>query len=366
MILNILASEDSEDGSWRTGQFTPSPVTFDGSQSGVRTHPHEVREGECFKLFLNTSTVGVIANETNKYAEILREKSGGVGKIGRWVDTSVAEIYTFLATVMIMGLVKKNNMRDYWTADPMLSTPFFPIVFSQDRFFLLLHALHFSDSSPSSDPLHKIRNILNSILKSFSHVFYPHKDLCINESILKWKGRLSFKQYILSKRRRFGVKLFVLCDVLTGYVQDLIVYTGSSTDILPFDGAGMSGAVVLTLLQPYLNKGHPVFMDNWYSSPALFQCLLDNQTGACGTVRPTRKGIPQFEKKKWAGESLKPNIQRISQSKTNFTTLLSYPCLGKDGRSCYSSGLFMLSVDRHIVHNNIPSFVSALCMMLGS
>ncbi|XP_030641170.1 piggyBac transposable element-derived protein 4-like [Chanos chanos] len=297
-----VASEDSEDGSWRTGQFTPSPVTFDGSQSGVRTHPHEVREGECFKLFLNTSTVGVIANETNKYAEILREKSGGVGKIGRWVDTSVAEIYTFLATVMIMGLVKKNNMRDYWTAEPMLSTPFFPIVFSQDRFFLLLRALHFSDSSPSSDPLHKIRNILNSILKSFSHVFYPHKDLCIDESILKWKGRLSFKQYIPSKRHRFGVKLFVLCDVLTGYVQDLIVYTGSSTDILPFDGVGMSGAVVLTLLQPYLNKGHTVFMDNWYSSPALFQCLLDNQTGACGTVRPTRKGMPQFEKKKKNGQ----------------------------------------------------------------
>ncbi|XP_046900161.1 uncharacterized protein LOC124483673 [Hypomesus transpacificus] len=36
------------------------------------------------------------------------------------------------------------------------------------------------------------------------------------------------------------------------------------------------------------------------------------------------------------------------------------------GRSCYSSKRFMLSVDRTIVHNNIPSFVSALCLMFGS
>ncbi|XP_047194914.1 uncharacterized protein LOC118115935 [Hippoglossus stenolepis] len=36
------------------------------------------------------------------------------------------------------------------------------------------------------------------------------------------------------------------------------------------------------------------------------------------------------------------------------------------GRSCYSSRRFMLSVDRNIVHDNIPSFVSALCMMFGS
>lgn len=36
------------------------------------------------------------------------------------------------------------------------------------------------------------------------------------------------------------------------------------------------------------------------------------------------------------------------------------------GRSCYSSKRFMLSVDQNIVHDNIISFISALCMMFGS
>ncbi|XP_022538843.2 uncharacterized protein LOC111195522 isoform X2 [Astyanax mexicanus] len=36
------------------------------------------------------------------------------------------------------------------------------------------------------------------------------------------------------------------------------------------------------------------------------------------------------------------------------------------GRTCYSAGRFMLSVDRSIVQDNIASFISALCMMFGS
>ncbi|KAI9520384.1 hypothetical protein NQZ68_018692 [Dissostichus eleginoides] len=36
------------------------------------------------------------------------------------------------------------------------------------------------------------------------------------------------------------------------------------------------------------------------------------------------------------------------------------------GRSCYSSKRYMLSVDRNIVQDNIPSLVSALSMMFGS
>ncbi|KAL6456303.1 hypothetical protein MHYP_G00348460 [Metynnis hypsauchen] len=35
------------------------------------------------------------------------------------------------------------------------------------------------------------------------------------------------------------------------------------------------------------------------------------------------------------------------------------------GRSCYFAGRFMLSVDRSVVQDNIPSFISALCMMFG-
>uniref|UniRef100_A0A9J7XXC1 Uncharacterized protein n=1 Tax=Cyprinus carpio carpio TaxID=630221 RepID=A0A9J7XXC1_CYPCA len=42
------------------------------------------------------------------------------------------------------------------------------------------------------------------------------------------------------------------------------------------------------------------------------------------------------------------------------------PSLVVCGRSCFSAKRFMLCVDQNIVHNNIPSFISAVCLMFGS
>lgn len=178
----------------------------------------------------------------------------------------------------------------------MLLTPFFGSLFSQDRFLLLLRCLHFANNATavSNDPLKKIRHIFTALTSSFRRIFVPYRDLCVDESLMKWKGRLAFRQFIPSKRHRFGIKFFVLCDVLTGYVEDMIIYTGSSTDIQHYPGLGISGSVVMTLLAPYLSKCHVLYVDNWYSSPILFQHLLSLGTGACGTVRGHRKGMPKF------------------------------------------------------------------------
>ncbi len=146
--------------------------------------------------------------------------------------------------VLLMGVIKKTSLRHYWSTDPLLQTPFFGTLFSQDRFLLLLRCLHFTNSARVShhDPLHKIRRIFTAITSSFRRVFVPYKDLCVDESLMKWKGRLAFRQYILTKRSRFGVKFFVLCDVLTGCVQDMVIYTVSTTDICHYEGLGISGS----------------------------------------------------------------------------------------------------------------------------
>lgn len=68
------------------------------------------------------------------------------------------------------------------------------------------------------DRLHKLNPLIFTIIGKFQDTYYPQKQLCIDESIIRFKGRLSFKQYIPSKRHRFGVKLFVLCDSATSYI----------------------------------------------------------------------------------------------------------------------------------------------------
>lgn len=79
-----------------------------------------------------------------------------------------------------------------------------------------------------------------------------------------WKGRLSFKQYLPNKRKRFGIKAFILCDCHTGIILDFIVYTGKGTDIDEdsSDDSGVSAKIVKTLMRPYLNVGHVLYTDN--------------------------------------------------------------------------------------------------------
>ena len=85
------------------------------------------------------------------------------------------------------------------------------------------------------------------------------------------KCHLSFCVYIKNKPTKWGVKVFVSCDVETGYILNFEVYTGAC--YLP-DDKGAIYHVVMRLLSDHLDQGHCVFMDNFYSSPMLFSDLL--------------------------------------------------------------------------------------------
>ena len=137
---------------------------------------------------------------------------------------------------------------------------------SRVRYESLLKMLHFNNNNMSShDPLIKTRPVVTEFRNSFSKSFYPYEYLCIDESLLLYKGRLFFKQYIPSKRSRFGIKSFVICDCKTGYVLDFIIYFGKS------------GNITLTLLKSYVGKGHTLITDNWYTSPHLYNLLHEKE-----------------------------------------------------------------------------------------
>jgi len=205
-----------------------------------------------------------------------------------------------------MSRNKKLSHSEYWANDELLRTRIFGEIISRDRFLYLLKILHFNtnDMQANGDRLHKIWKVCDKLRESFRNALHPFQDLCIDESLLLYKGRLSFKQYIPSKRNRFRIKSFVLCDKESGFVQDFIIYDGSLSIITNASAnIGKSGNVVVQLLRPYLDKGHTVYVDNWYTSPALFIFLHKNGTNACGTVRKRRKGMPRMDNKLKKGEA---------------------------------------------------------------
>ncbi|GFV21086.1 piggyBac transposable element-derived protein 4 [Trichonephila clavipes] len=55
----------------------------------------------------------------------------------------------------------------------------------------------------------------------------------------------------------------------------------------------MSSQVVMTLMEPLLNKGHCLNTDNFYSSPELADILIQSLTDMYGTLKPRRKDVPK-------------------------------------------------------------------------
>ena len=170
-----------------------------------------------------------------------------------------SRVLFFLALALLMPLKSKHNIAEYWKNDPMIPTPIFPKFMSRDRFHLLTRFLHFADNNrpDEEDRIWKIRNLFKMILGSFSKYFYPFQRVVIDESLILFKGRLAFKQYIPSKRHRFGMKVFVLCDCETGILLDMMMCTGTDVDINNVSRnypLGNSGVIIKKMMAPYLGK----------------------------------------------------------------------------------------------------------------
>lgn len=180
-------------------------------------------------------------------------------------------MYSFIAIVLLKGVIKKSSVRKYWASDSLLATPIFGRLMSRNRFTAIMGNLHFTDSLQShldyqhalwKDPMERIRPVLEYLKVKFTAAFRPYQKMIIDESLVLWRGNISIRQYIPLKRHRYGLKLFVLCDCLTGYIQDMILYMGKKTELDPEIQYGVSGAVVIKMMQNYLNKGHILYLDN--------------------------------------------------------------------------------------------------------
>ena len=68
---------------------------------------------------------------------------------------------------------------------------------------------------------------------NYAKFYNPMENLAVDEVIVKYRGRVIFRQYIPKKRKRFDIKIYKLCDE-AGYTCAMRVYLGkysqSATD----------------------------------------------------------------------------------------------------------------------------------------
>lgn len=287
----------------KSGAFEPTIHPFDCTDHGLQPSNGLTEKStllDTFEAFFTEELADMICAESNLYQ--LTKLCDSQGSIG---DGDVAEItrndlFLFHAVQIMMGIIHKPKISDYWETDPLFQTPGFTKVMPRDKYSHILSNIHFtSDPDSKADKIGKLRGPLEYLIEKFQTVYVPGEHIAIDESLVAFKGRLSFKQYNRNKSSKFGVKLYIVAESKTGYVYDIDVYCGKldEPETKPKE-YNKTEKLVLKLVQKLSGKGRKLYLDNWYTSVDLFLKLETQKVNVCGTVRMNRKYLPKLKIKR--------------------------------------------------------------------
>ncbi|XP_022174122.1 piggyBac transposable element-derived protein 3-like [Myzus persicae] len=198
--------------------------------------------------------------------------------------TNQQEIRVLIAIHLIMGCLKFPRVRMYWEENFKVPSVFNSM--SRDRFFQLRQNLHIINNldipNNNHDKFVKIRPLYDLIKKKCNEL-PKERNLCIDEQMVPFKGKLSVKQYMRGKPCPWGVKIFVLASE-NGMIYDFILYQGSSTELSQhnLNLFGLGASVVLHLVHTLYNLGiyaAGTVRPNRFAKPPL---LLDKQMAKLG------------------------------------------------------------------------------------
>ena len=136
-------------------------------------------------------------------------------------DVTIEEMYTFFGLIIQIGHCQHHSLNDYWSREEQYCTPFYSNIMGLDRFF----------------------------------------HLAVDEVIVLYKGRVVFRQYIPKKHKRFGIKIYKLCDSL-GYTYDMSVYLDKQRQHATAQ-IKATHRTVLQVIRRVEGLGHKIFMDNY-------------------------------------------------------------------------------------------------------
>lgn len=280
--MNDLNTDRSNDENVKL----PKIETFQGDP-GIKIHPHSKDISDVVELFIGDDFIQHLCDQSNLYRYQNRTKLND--NTLKFIDISSAQMRKFLAIIIMMGHIKKDNIRDYWTTDPLFETKIFGKLMSRDRFLQIWKCWHFNDNAnqlnESSTRLFKVEPIINYIKKACIHVYTPKQQLSLTEAIIPWKGRLKFASYDPKLYVNNGLIIRMVTEADTGYICNF--------DICSEANKKNSNETIFSILSPYLDVEYHIYQNIHCNNIEIAEQLLHRKTRVCGIVRQNDdKNIP--------------------------------------------------------------------------
>jgi Transposase IS4 len=208
---------------------------------------------------------------------------------GKTLCLSDKELLSFIGINFFMGYHVLPNLSSYWCTDEDLCVPTVSKVMPKNRFYEVLSNIHLNDNSliprNNTDKLYKVRPLLEGLNRQFGILYTGTRVLSVDESMIRFKGRSSIKQYNPMKPIKRGFKIWCLADMM-GFVKKFDIYQGRNEALKEkYEGYQLGERIVLELLEGELGKNKIVYFDNFYTTVNLLEKLLAEKTLACGTIR---------------------------------------------------------------------------------
>ena len=217
---------------------------------------------DIFQLMFTPDLLDSIVEQSNLYAKEVM----GEDKYSAWVKITTDELKAYLGFCILMGINHLPALDDYWSTDPMLHYSPVADQITRDRFREISRYLHFVDNatltprgSPGHDRLGKVRPVLDHLSSHFLDLYDPHREVAIDEAMIKFTGCSSLKQYMPMKPIKRDIKVWALADSHNGYFHQFQVYTGKEGS-----GEKQLGQRVIKDLTKHLKGKHHVFFDNFF------------------------------------------------------------------------------------------------------
>ena len=247
---------------------------------------------DAFSLFVDDAVVGLIVTMTNRRGHDEYSRNNAA-----WKDTDDVEIRAFIGILILAGILRssKEPINDLWSDDETIRRAIFPATMSRNRFVELHRHITFDDvtireAAREHDRMCAFRELSDLLADRFRHWYLPNENVTVDEQLVGFRGRCSFRVYMPDKPAKFGIKVWAACDAHTFYCSNFDVYCGA----VPGDPLHNDPHEVVMRMTGHLGKGYNVTTDNYFTSLPLANALL--RCGApktlVGTVRKNKREVP--------------------------------------------------------------------------
>lgn len=313
---------------------TPARNIIRGGLPGLTVHArtlgNEPSPLDVWNSLFDRNVVDLIVNYTNQKLATVRGSLRPTTELSNYRDTNAMEMNAYIGLLLLSSITKSNNekMESLFTKD-VTNRPIFVATLSLVRYKILTSCLRFDDANTrearkATDKSAAIAQLFAMLLSNFQRSYTPSEYVTIDEMLIPFRGRCSFKVYMPKKPKKYGVKVMCLCDSKTSYMYNAYIYTGAGSD-----GRGLTESqqnflmkptqCVVRLCKPIEHTNRNVTADNYFSSIETVDELNKRELTYVGTMKKDKLIIPK---------EFLPDKQRIAGSSDHAfngnTTLVSF------------------------------------------